>query len=287
MKKKILKITAFLTALCLIGVILFFADAFLGNPVSYFLAKNSAERILREEYSEENYVVESVSYFFESGYTVVVASPSETDCHFDMKFNSWGKFKRDTYESDILRKGNTMRRLCDEYTFAVAEYLNEDTFPYNADYCFGYVEFSSSDNKIIGVDGSIGSHLPEYPYEKLVLNKEYDLNEVGSIAGQIIVGVSAPDVSEEKAAEILLKIKTILDNADIRFNCVNLILREHVNHTENEKTLWCEGFLYSDITEENLIENVRECVKKTEDRYNGEEEQETEEYGSESHSLAE
>ena len=56
MTKRILKIGALVLALCLLAGIGWFANGLLGNPVSRWLARHSAEAYLAEVYPGTDYV---------------------------------------------------------------------------------------------------------------------------------------------------------------------------------------------------------------------------------------
>ena len=62
--KKILKIVAVLCASALLVGIGFVSNMFLGNPISYYLAYNSAKKYIEENYKDTDYQVERVAYNF-------------------------------------------------------------------------------------------------------------------------------------------------------------------------------------------------------------------------------
>ncbi|MBR2884243.1 MAG: hypothetical protein IKB93_05555, partial [Clostridia bacterium] len=77
MKKKVLKITAFVVALALIAGIAVFANALVGNPISKLLAQNAAERHIEENYADTDFYVERVSFSFkDTRYHAYIKSPS-------------------------------------------------------------------------------------------------------------------------------------------------------------------------------------------------------------------
>ena len=99
MKKKVLKILAFLTALALITGIVLFSTALMGNPVSRFLARQTAVRHLKETYPGTDYYIEDVNYDFKtSGYYARISSPTSIDTRFTLYFDMLGHLKYDSYD---------------------------------------------------------------------------------------------------------------------------------------------------------------------------------------------
>ena len=142
MKKRILKIGALALAILLILGVLWFANGLVGNPVSYLLAKNTAEKHLEANYAGQNFVLERVSFSFKDGqYHAYVTSPSSLDSDFTMLINLWGKLRYDTYEDRVLNRGNTADRLRDDYRAVVDAILDNPTFPYFVNIGFGELIF--------------------------------------------------------------------------------------------------------------------------------------------------
>jgi hypothetical protein len=79
-------------------------------------------------------------------------------------------------------------------------------------------------------------------------------------------------VTYEKAAEILLKTRELMDGAGIFFYSVHFVLRyppydaaESYKRPEGEIDL--KDFLYTDIYEEGIIERILQCAEDTEEDY--------------------
>lgn len=103
MKRKALKITAFILALALIGGIGFFANALVGNPISTFLANRSAEKYISETYPEGDFLIRDVRYDFKvGGYYAKIYSPRSIDSDFELRIDFFGKVHYDTYEYSVL-----------------------------------------------------------------------------------------------------------------------------------------------------------------------------------------
>ena len=254
MKKRILKIGALALAILLILGVLWFANGLVGNPVSYLLAKNTAEKHLEANYAGQNFVLERVSFSFKDGqYHAYVTSPSSLDSDFTMLINLWGKLRYDTYEDRVLNRGNTADRLRDDYRAMVDEVLDNPTFPYVVDIGFGelvFVEKTYADDPTV----------PDYAIlaNDLTLDGVYNVNEMGATAGKLTLYVTDDTVTHQRLAEILLTVRDRFDRAGVRFYAVDLVLE----YPKSEDGTFRDGrvevmeFLYSDIYEEDLVERV-------------------------------
>ncbi len=262
-KKKILKIFAAVAAFIMIGVVLFFASVFLGNPISYLIVENSAEKILEENYPDTDYKIDSISYFpIDTCYTVGIVSPTSIDSKFSMTFDFFGEFMHDDYKSRVASKRNTEDRINREYMQKVASVLESGVFPYNIGLASGVINFEGTFDLLAADAGVI-------PTSELELNKIYDLKSLGQRAGIIIIHVWDDDVTVEKAAEILRTAKQMLDAADIGFNAVELML--FPNKTDEGyvrgESLGISGFPAADIDSPDLIEKINAFTKDTEEFY--------------------
>ncbi|RSK27530.1 hypothetical protein EJF36_11940 [Bacillus sp. HMF5848] len=114
--RKLLKIIAALVAFMLIGIILFVANAFVGNPISAKLADRAIHKYVERNYSFIDPVVEETYYNFKNAsYAARVSSSQNIDIHF-LVYARNGKVLRDDYDSYVLGKFNTWQRLSDEYS---------------------------------------------------------------------------------------------------------------------------------------------------------------------------
>lgn len=93
----------------------------------------------------------------------------------------------------------------------------------------------------------------------------YSLSHDGSLR----VNIENEDVSPEKAAEILLEIRRLMDGAGVPFHCVDLTLEypspENGMDPRPEGSVEIAVFPYEDIYEENLAERVRNADQREED----------------------
>jgi hypothetical protein len=107
----------------------------------------------------------------------------------------------------------------------------------------------------------------------LVNDQFYNVGDLGAKNGRLVLYIDSEIVTNEKAAEILLKTKELMDGAGISFYSVHFVLRyppydaaESYKRPEGEIDL--KDFLYTDIYEEGIIERIIQCAKDTQDDYN-------------------
>ena len=141
MKKKASRIIAGLTGLLLLLCVLFCYNAFCGNPVSGMIAKSRIDRYIADTYPQKDYRVSNVSYDFKtSRYSCAVTDPDSPDGCFAATF-ACGTVS-DSYETDVLYKGNTIQRLDEGFRDAVnpiiRKHLDTGTDDGNEPEEFGY-----------------------------------------------------------------------------------------------------------------------------------------------------
>lgn len=259
MKKKTRKILAAVTAFVILGGLGWFANALVGNPVSKMLAARAAEKYLEETYAGTDYNIERISYSFKDGsYRAIVKSPSSIDTEFSLSITMLGEIRLDTYE-DVLDGFNTARRLDGEYRALTDTIFENPSFPYGCDIGFGTLEIYPEE----ALHDPNANDVPAYAINQsmLILDKIYDIRELGRQAGHLIVYVESDTVTIEKAAEIMLSIKTMFDDAGVPFVAMDFTLQyplpEEGMRPDGEVSV--DGFLYDAIYEDGMIERVAEA----------------------------
>ena len=266
MKRKALKITAFILALALIGGIGFFANALVGNPISKFLANRSAEKYISEAYSDMDLIIRDVTYDFKVGsYYARIYSPRSIDSNFTLHIDFFGKILYDTYEYSVLTGENTAQRINKEYREAVDSVLNSPLYPYNSYIGYGDIEFIPEEYKD-------NFDVPSYAIitETLVPDAIYDINEMGSKAGHLTIYVADDELTNEKMAEVLLRLKDIFDRSGVSFYAINCVIenrKDGVAPSPAIQQIEVQHFLYSDIYEEDLTDRVEKSIRETEEYY--------------------
>ena len=266
MKKKVLKITAFVVALALIAGIAVFANALVGNPISKLLAQNSAERHIEENYADTDFYVERVTFSFkDTRYHAYIKSPSSVDSHFTIYMDMLGRVEFDFYEDDVLNGWNTADRIGTDYRKQVDAILDSPSFPYTCDIGYGDIEF-------IPEEYADNPDVPSYALhiEDLELDGIYNLAELGAQAGHLVLYVTEDTLSFERAAEIMLDIRRIMDDAGVGFYAMDFVLeypRNEDGTRNSEDQIDVNNFLYEDIYEEGMVERVIAADKATKEYY--------------------
>ena len=256
MKKRILKIAAFVFAIALIVGVCVFANALVGNPISKAMATNTAEKHLEENYADKDFEIESVTFSFKDGYYhAFIYSPSSIDSDFTILVDMWGKLRYDTYEDRVLSGGNTADRISSDYRATVDKVLDSQAFPYNEHIGYGDFDFYP---RVHLEQYSV----PEYALiaEDLTLDAFYDVNELGAKHGKLTIYIDDDTVSHEKMSEILLDIRRIFDDAGVKFYVIDCVLEYQKNEDSSKKKegrVEVREFLYSDIYEDGMVERVK------------------------------
>ncbi len=255
MKKRILKIAAFVVALALAVGVCWFANGLVGNPISKALATRTAEKYIEQKFPGVDFELERVTFSFkDTKYHAYIISPSSVDSSFSLTINMGGKIVLDLYENNVLTGWNTARRLGDAYREAVDQILENPSFPYDCHIGFGDLEFISKEYE----------NEPDVPAYAIVTNGLkldgiYDINELGAKAGKLTIYIYDDTVTVERLSEIILDIKGMLDDAGIGFYVMDCVLE----YPKPESGEWKQGrvevmnFPYSDIYEEGMVERVQ------------------------------
>ncbi|WP_455539041.1 YfjL-like protein [Terrisporobacter sp.] len=264
--KKSIKVLSGICAFILIGGILWFANVFLGNPISKTIAKNTAEKYISQNYSDKDVKISDVSYSFKDGnYNVYVKSPSSKDTHFTISISPLGKIGYDSYEDDVLKKYNTYTRVNEKYGLEVKKILENKEIPYRGDIYFGEVKDVQSQELNNEFEPKYGLDIND-----LELDKNYNINEIGKKYGHIIFCAQDKDVSTKKASEILLDLKNLLDENNISFYTIDFTLekpRTKEKTNPNDKSISIREFLYSDIYKKDLENRIKVSSEKLEKYY--------------------
>lgn len=262
MKKKVLKILALVLAIILIIGIGLFANSLVGNPVSKYLATKSANEYIEKTYSDKDFVIEEVTYNFKTGgYYARVTSPTSIDSHFSLSFNWLGKLVLDCYDDDVTTGWNTAMRLEDDYRNAVKAVTESKDFSEKYFIAYGEIPCVLSDYPI-------DEEKPEYALQRkdLVLDKVYDIREVGANHGKLVLYAYDDEVTIERLSELLLDVKNKFDKSGVTFKAVEFILeppKEEGQPLMSDEQIKIRNFYYSDIYEDGLVERVKKANEET------------------------
>lgn len=263
MKKK--TILLILLPFILIGIfILFILNSLLGNPVSKLIVKSSSQKYLAENFEDPDLFIESVGYNFkDNNYYAYVVSRKSIDTHFTIYSDGTGHIKRDDYTDRVIKGWNTAMRLEEAYRKLADIVLEAEDFPYKSDIAFGELLIDRSPDYIQKVDSMNMSDLE--------LDKEYDIKETGRKYGHLVIYVDSDEVTEEKAAGILIDIKNRFDKADVPFYSIDFTLQRPKDVNADGKRLGeplnILYFIAEDIYEDGMVQRVREAHEATVDYY--------------------
>ncbi len=271
MKKRILKAFILLLVILLVAFGCFLANAFFGNPISKALATRTAEEYLKTNYADTDYVLKGVSFNFKDGtYFAHFNSPANIDGDFTLDISMLGKPLRDDYDYRVTQHGNIALRLFFEYREKVDAVLESDTYPYTLSFGYGDLEFDREVGKP-QIEGAMTR-------AELVNNTEYDVCLLGAKNGELVLYVDTDEVTNEKASEILLTTKRLLDDAGISFYSVHLVLQyppydPEVAYQRPEGSVDLLDFLSDDIYEEGMLTRVKKCAEETQKYYDEQDKQ--------------
>lgn len=254
--KKYLRIGALILALSLIAGLACFANSLVGNPISHMLAKRAVEDYLEEHYADMDLTIERFGFSFKTGdYFANVQSEYSIDTNFFIYADMLGNITRDSYDSYVLSGHNTYSRVWQEYKELTETVFDSPDFPYYDDICFG---------DLIFVEHLEQLEWERYPFYMMMSDLEldgvYDVRELGREVGELVVYVHDEEVTTEKAAEIILEVKRLFDNAGIPFRAMDF----HLQYPKPEDgSQWRDGvvysyFLYEEIREEGMTQRVQE-----------------------------
>jgi len=255
MKRKLLK-----TFICILLslVILALLWFFFGNPVSYLRALKTAHTHLSETYPDTDLCIERFNFdFIYRDYVAYVTSPSSIDTHFYLDIDTQGKQVSDTYDRDVLQKSNTTIRLHQEYSALADPVFDDPSLSHFSFRSMSILEFDCYQG---------GEDPPSYVIKssELILDKEYDIRELGRQAGHLSVYMDSATVNVELAASMMLTVKECFDRAGVPFAAMSFTL-EYPLSAEGQRP---EGairvalFLYEDIYEDGMVDRVAQAANE-------------------------
>lgn len=257
MKKKILKILALIVALALIVGICWVANGLNGNPISKMLAQKAANEYLAEHFPDTDYYIDELNFSFKfGGYYAHIRSETSMDTQFSLNIDLVGNVFYDTYD-DVAGGFMTARRVEQEYRELTNQIFENPAFIYKSDIQYGTLEIYPQE----AFDDPLVTDIPSYSLvqEDLVLDKIYDIRELGKQAGHLIVYVDSDTVSFELAAKILLDIRAEFDEVNIPFRAIDFTLQPPLPD-EGPRTgfeIHFDNFPYEDIYEEGLEDRIK------------------------------
>ena len=254
--KKVLKVVAGILLVAVISVAIYFYIGFFGNPVSKLLMKNSAEK-----YVEENYpdcYVNSWGYNFKDGkYFANIQKEGSPDTNFFVYADWLGNIGYDSYESYVTSGHNTANRMMMEYRDLLRAAIPQEDVDYTLDIFYGDILNDYYGKDFYNGSSEKGRYMPQ---EEIILDKQYDYSDISYKYGYVCLYVWDEEVSVSRAGEILLDVKSRLDNKGLGFYCIDFVLEKPKNEdgTRNdEERINMDYFLWDDIYAEGLEDRIQ------------------------------
>lgn len=247
--KKTLKVLAFVTALALIGAIVYVTVAMNGDPVSKFIARRASVKYVEAKIEKQfegteyegSFVLGPTNYSFkDGGYHTHYTSSKSEDLYFSVHWYHNGRISDNI--DDALSGQNTYMRLnmeFDEYM----ENLMAQKLPYATDMVLGDLDKTGKYSSYFTLDTKLDVH---------------------NLAGKpsLTVYVFDNDMSWGGVAELLLECKAIMDEEDIPialYTCVIRPIRTESNEEKHYESIGVYDFPASDIISgENLPQILKE-----------------------------
>lgn len=254
-KKRTVTIALILTVLFLLTG--FVSNLFVGNPISYFLAKNSADTIVykNKDFKDRGgYSVTNVYYDYVVGHYIAIAERNNIpDSRISINFGFLGNYIDDDSYAVLVNKKNIRERLNKEYSSLIQNTLSDTGS--------GYSDCLSL--------GEIQVDIEKYPLvetislDEIYENEIFDFSEIGSRAGVITLQFNSGDLTESNVAKKILEMKEYFDSKEITFAAISVILTDMDPEKCDGKGcdgIGCEPFPYSEIFEDRLEERLADYI---------------------------
>lgn len=251
LKRSLAAVLALAAAIGLLTLV----NVIVGNPYAKKLASVAAEAYLDGKFPEQELYIADIRHDSKQAeYEFEIRSEISQDTYFTVCVRPDGSVRYDTYD-DVLRGYNTAERVGGAYRQLAAPVVQKLNLTYTRAYVSAELGFEHR-------------QWQDDPYESeflldgepLVVDGEYDILALGKTYGRLDVTVEEDTVSGEKAAEVLLEIKRLMDEAGVPFRSVDLTLRyprtEDPLEPRREGSVEVADFLYEDIYEEDLVQRV-------------------------------
>lgn len=258
MGKKIGKAIILLLAAAFLAGALWLGNGFFGNPVSAVLARRGLSRYVEETYGHMDLQTERFGYNFKTvGYFAYLTSETSRDTAFYIYMDMLGHVTHDSFDTWVTEKMNTEQRVQEQYRVLTDTILESADFAYKSDILGGMLDFQQ--DREVGDDRDYSYAIPR---EELILDKQYSEEEIlsfGERAGILTIYVQEDTVTVERAAEIMLDIKAMFDDASVTFYRMDFVLQYP---KPEDGSSWPEGDIraeltYGEIREDGLLERIQ------------------------------
>lgn len=217
----------------IVGFLLWGLGEIYGNPFAEQRALKTTEYHLSQKWPNHSFKITNMTHTKSNSYDLTVSSTDSIDTHFTVIIDDNGEFLYDTYEDDVLSGQNTLLRHSAQYREQVESALSGLDYP---------KQFSAK----LEITESI-TLSPDMNYNIFDLGSEH-----GCITYRDEIGYID---SYETASEMLLEMKSALDNAGIPFSYARLCQATKKAETTDHR-FWIDNIPVSEIHAENLPQKL-------------------------------
>lgn len=240
-----LKSLSLFLAILLIFFAILIILSFFGNPISRIVAEIAADKYLETHYRDLDLVRERAYYDFKDGaYVVEIWDKKSIDTKFNLRFNSFGKMKRDTYGDRLF---NTYRRYID-FLYDLGEEIAKDN----------------------GLDFEIGLRPDDdFDYKAhLTLDQDFDADNLPSkVKADFQTYAEKPSLDD--LMDGLKKVYEALKERDIAVKSYSgLVIPNADKEEDGEAETWKNAISVNDVPEEVIIDEDMEELKRIYDQGN-------------------
>lgn len=241
MKTKVFKILSVFISLFILGYIIYFINAFTGNPVSSAIATKKITSYVNKTYTSLDLVIPKAKYNFkDSSYYSIVKSKTSKDTHFTISYGN-GRIN-DSYEYEIGNKYTTFSRLSDELDKTIEDILKKE-FPYQTDMVLA--DFAKDTDN----------------YNKLTLDMPLDITDL-PFPALLNVYIFSEEITYDFLADRMLEVKNIMNSHNIKIDTYSIILEDPDEEARKtgtgQETLYLYDFPADKIQEDGLADILKE-----------------------------
>ncbi len=208
---------------------------FTGNPFTWFETRTAVTDYLTENYGED-YRISSLRYH-RFGHEKIYSCYAEKADSLDVKFTVYaypgGESIHDNYSWMVADGSRTRFRINDEYKTKVKPVLEKADGLHIHD-----------------------AHFYAMPEELLVVDKEYDIDEISAEYGTLVLSFEEETGGFAEFADKMLKIKAFCDENGIKFAYIDM---DAVKDNRYIGGISVDGFPYNSITEDNLQDRIADA----------------------------
>ena len=247
-KLNIKKLLALVAAVVLLIGVLWVTDLFTGYPVSHFRVKHAAEDYLEETYPGMELTLSKPERQLKlGGFTMEAGSPDDPLLHFRLQFWTDGTLAYDSYEDDVVNKGNIFNFLNDEYNRRCHELWEGNGLPWDT-VCIGSLR---------------DAHEPDSDGERLdirtlTMDDQYNLGALSARHGSVQLQITTDEVNVDTACQALLTAREVMERAALPFRSAEVFVlsEETTEDGSHAEELDLRSFAWEDIVEDGLTGRV-------------------------------